>query len=92
MNFSDIISAFTSPVISFAQSNPLIAITIAAIIAFLIYRKPLFFLILFLITLLVLGALYVIMSASSSGVSVKHRMINEAGSPQNISNRSRLPS
>jgi Ca2+/Na+ antiporter len=90
MNFSDIISAITSPAISFAQSNPLIAIAIAAFLAFLIYRKPLFFLIMLLITLLVLGALYVILSASSSGVSVKERMIQEGGTPQNISKPSGL--
>jgi hypothetical protein len=85
MNFSDIISAFTSPVISFAQSNPLIATAAAVFLAFLIYRRPFFFLLMFLIGLLVVGALYVIISASSSGVSVKERMINEGGS-QNISN------
>jgi hypothetical protein len=89
MNFSDIISAFTGPVISFAQSNPLIAIAAAALVAFFIYRKPFLFLLLFLISLLVVGALYVIMSASSSGVSVKKRMINEGGA-QNISKHSGL--
>jgi hypothetical protein len=92
MNFSDIISAVTGPAISFAQSNPLIAIAAAAFLGFLIYRKPFFFLLIFLISMLVVVALYVIISASSSGVSVKQRMINEAGSPQNISKHARLPS
>jgi hypothetical protein len=85
MNFSDIINAVTGPAISFAQSNPLIAIAAAVFLAFLIYRRPFFFLLMFLIGLLVMGALYVIMSASSSGVSVKERMIREGGTPQSIS-------
>jgi hypothetical protein len=90
MNFSDIISGVTGPVISFAQSDPLIAIAAAVFLAFLIYRKPFFFLLMFLIGLLVVGALYVIMNASSSGVSVKERMIREGGTPQSISKPSGL--
>jgi hypothetical protein len=85
MNFSDIISSVAGPAISFAQSNPLVATAVVAFLVFLIYRRPFFFLVIFLIGLLVIGALYVIMNASSSGVSAKKRMIREGGLPQSIS-------
>ncbi len=85
MNFWTIISNITSPVVSFSQSNPLIAIAALIVMAFLIYRKPYFFMVVFLIGLLILGALYFIMSASSSEVPVKERMIQEEEMPRNIS-------
>jgi hypothetical protein len=90
MNFSDIITSVAGPAISFAQSNPLIATALVVSLVFLIYRRPFLFLVIFLIGLLVVGALYVIMNASSSGVSAKKRMIREGGLPQSISRPSGL--
>ncbi len=90
MTFSNIINSLAAPVISYAQANPLIALAAAVFLVFLIYRKPLFFFIVFLIGLLIVGALYFIMSASGSGVSVKERMIQQDGVPQNVSQRSGL--
>ncbi len=84
MSFSDIISAAAGPAVSFAHSNPLIAVAALAVLAFLIYRRPYFFILMLLIGLLVVGALYIIMSASGPGVSVKERMVRPERAPQNI--------
>jgi hypothetical protein len=90
MDFSNIIKAMSAPLVAFAHANPLIAGAVLVFLAFLIYRRPFFFLLMFLIGLLVVGALYVIMSASSAGVSVKKRMIQQGGSRHNFSNPSSL--
>jgi hypothetical protein len=90
MNFSDIIRAMSDPVVAFAHANPLIAVAVLVFLAFLIYRRPFFFLLIFLIGLLVVGALYFIMSASGSGVSVKERMIRQGEVRRNICRPSTL--
>jgi hypothetical protein len=82
MTFWSIISEVTRPATSFVQSNPLAAIAVMVVLIFLIYRKPFFFFTVFLVGLLVVGALYLIMSASNSGLSVKERMIRPQAAPQ----------
>jgi ABC-type proline/glycine betaine transport system permease subunit len=92
MNFIDVINALTAQIVSFAQSDPVIALVAVIIIAFLIYRKPLFFLAIFCLILILAGVLYVIMDASGSGVSRKERMIHREAVPENIFRPSGLSS
>jgi len=64
-------------IISFIQNNTVIAIAIAVILLFLIYRKPkLFFGILFLGLFLAL-LYYLIMSLAGSGSKQEKRLFNE---------------
>jgi hypothetical protein len=84
MNFLDIIRAFTAQIGSLANSHPVIALVTVIILAFLIYRKPLFFLGIFCLVLILAGVFYVIMDASGSGVSRKERMIHKDEVPKNI--------
>jgi hypothetical protein len=80
----DVFNALTAQVVSFAKSEPVIALIAMIILAFLIYRKPLFFLGIFCLALLLVGVFYVIMDTSRSGVSKKERMIHKEEAPKNI--------
>jgi len=73
----NLISELTDLIVSFARSNPLIALVALIIFAFLVYRKPMFFLAIFCLGLLIAGVVYIIMEASSSGVSEKERLIRK---------------
>lgn len=84
MNFLDFIHALTGQIGSFARSYPVIALVAVIILAFLIYRKPLFFVGIFCLVLILAGVFYVIMDASGSGVSKKERMIRKEEVPTNI--------
>jgi ABC-type proline/glycine betaine transport system permease subunit len=88
----DVINELTAQIVSFAQSNPVIALVAVIILAFLIYRKPLLSLAIFCLILILVGVFYVIMDASSSGVSQKERMIHREAVPENISRTSGLSS
>lgn len=78
MSFTDIISAITGPAVLFAKSNPLIALAILLFLAFLIYRKPLFYLGILCLGFILVVIFYVIMQMSGSGVSQKEHLINRS--------------
>jgi hypothetical protein len=68
---------FINSIISFFHANLIIAIAVAILLIFLLWRKPkLFFLILF-IALLLSGVLYLILDVSSTGVHQKGKLIQK---------------
>jgi ABC-type polysaccharide/polyol phosphate export permease len=84
MDFSDAISELTGVVSSFAQSQPLITVFILLVIAFFTYRKPVFFVSVLTLGLIVAGTFYFIMSMSNPGVSKKGELIKKSV-PENLS-------
>ncbi len=84
MDLTDIISGLTGFVSEFARANPLVFFGALAIIAFLIYRKPMFFLAVFGLGLLLAAVVYIIMDMASSGVSKKQQMIHKEVPVDNI--------
>ena len=92
MNILDVINALTAQSVYYAKSYPVIALVTMIILAFLIYRKPLFFIGIFCLVLILVGVFYIIMDASGSGVARKERLIHRGAVPQNISSSSGLSS
>jgi len=83
MDFTALISELSGVVSSFAQSHPLITFVVLIILAFLMYRKTVFFISVFTLTLLVAGALYLIISVSNPGISKKEELIKRS-LPENL--------
>ncbi len=81
---TDFISDLTEAVVFFARAYPLIFLGARALLAFLIYRKPMFFLVALCLGLLLVGVVYIIMDTASSGVSKKERLIHQEAQPENI--------
>ncbi len=81
MDLTDIINELTGVVFDFARTNPLIFFVALAIIVFLIYRKPLFFLTIFGLGLILALVVYLIMDMAASGVSKKQQMIHKEVAP-----------
>ncbi len=77
----EIINELTGVVSDFARTNPLIFFGALAIIVFLIYRKPMFFLAIFAIGLILAFVVYLIMDMAASGVSKKQQMIHKELAP-----------
>jgi MFS superfamily sulfate permease-like transporter len=80
----NIINDFTDLFASFARANPLITLIALIILAFLIYRKPMFFLSIFFLGLLLAAVVYIVLEASSPGVSQKERLIRKGIPAENI--------
>lgn len=76
------INDITGAIAAFARSNPIIALIALIMLSFLIYRKPIFFLFIFLLGLLLAGVLYVVLNASTSGVVKKERLIQKGAPPR----------
>ncbi|OHE55743.1 MAG: hypothetical protein A2Z47_13825 [Thermodesulfovibrio sp. RBG_19FT_COMBO_42_12] len=77
MSFLEIINS----IISFFQANLIIAIVVAILLIFLLWRKPkLFFLVLFIVLLLT-GVLYMISDMSSTGVYHKQKLLQKEDLP-----------
>ena len=87
---TDIISDIVAFFSSFAESSPVIFYGVLAVIAFLIYRRPKFFLITLTIVLLVAGVVYIIMEMASSGVSKKQHMMRREAPAENVCKLPRL--
>ncbi len=83
---NDVVGLFSS----FAKSSPVIFYGGLAIIAFLIYRRPKFFLITFTILLLIAGVVYIIMDMASSGMTKKRQMIDQKAPAENVCRPPRL--
>ncbi|MEW6107666.1 MAG: hypothetical protein AB1632_00640 [Nitrospirota bacterium] len=74
MDFAD----FTDSISSFYQSHQFIAIVIAILFVFLIFRRPKFILSLFLLALILAGVIYLIFDAASSGIFIKEKLIDKS--------------
>jgi hypothetical protein len=72
------LDGFVEDIISFGQGNPLIALIIAVVFFFLIFRRPKFILSLLILTLILAGIYYVIMDTASSVRNEKQKLINES--------------
>ncbi len=83
MHFFDIINALLASAASFAKANPVIAAVALVVLAFLVYRKPLLFLFLLCLGLLLAGVFYVIMDTAGSSTPKKERMIQKRAVPEN---------
>lgn len=83
MDFTVIIKDLTGVISEFAKAQPLIAVAVLLILAYLMYRKPLFFFSVLMLGLLLAGILYVILSMSAPGVSQKEKLIQKGSVPEN---------
>jgi Ca2+/Na+ antiporter len=81
---ANIINDISGFVASFARSNPTVFFGVLAILVFLVYRRPKFFLAVLFLGLLLAGVVYIIMEAASSGVSKKERLIHKDAPAENI--------
>lgn len=72
---------------SFASSNPVIFFLALAVLAFLIYRRPKFFFTVLFLGFLLMGVVYLILNAASSGVSKKELLIHKGAPAEDVSGR-----
>ena len=70
-------SAFMDSMISFAQSNTVIAIVLALCLLYFLYRKPKLFLVLLFLGLFLAGLYYMVTSMGGSGSAQKKRLIQQ---------------
>ena len=78
-------SGLLDGIISFAQKNTVVAIVLALVLLFFMYRNPKMFFILLFLGLLVAGVLYMIMNMAGSGSEHKKKLIQEEQSNTNPS-------
>jgi len=83
MDLAAIINERTEQISDLAHSNPIIAFAVVLIVAYLIYRKPLFFFSVFILGLILAGVLYLILSMSAPGTSQKEKLIKKGEVPEN---------
>jgi len=83
MDFAAILDELMGQISEFAQAKPLIALAVLLILAYFIYRKPFFFLFVFILGLILTGVLYMILSIASPGLSQKEKMIRKEKEPEN---------
>ncbi len=82
MDFTTILKDLISQVSVFAQGNPFMALAILLILAYLIYRKPLFFISIFILGLVLISVLYLILSISTPGRAEKEKLIQRGSKPE----------
>ena len=68
---------FINGVVSFAQNHTVIAIVLALVLLFFMYRKPKLFFVLLFLGLFLAGVFYMITRMSGSGLEQKKRLIHE---------------
>ena len=83
MDFTAIINDLTGQISDFAQAKPFISFAVLLILAYLMYRKPLFFFSVFILGLILVGVLYLIMSMSSAGITQKEKLIHKGMEREN---------
>jgi hypothetical protein len=83
MDFTAIITDLTGRISEFAKAQPLIALAVLLILAYLMYRKPLFFFSVLILGLVLGGVLYLISSMSAPGISQKEKLIQKGRVPEN---------
>ena len=77
MDFSGFLSELLDGIVSFAQSNIIIAVIIALILLYLLYRRPKLFFGLFSLVLIVALVFYMIGNLAGSGSDRKKRLIEQ---------------
>jgi len=83
VDLTAIINDLIGRISDLAQARPFIALAALLIVAYLIYRKPLFFFSVFILGLILIGVLYLILSMSASGTSQKEKLIKKGEVPEN---------
>jgi hypothetical protein len=83
MDFTAIISDLTDMISEVAHAYPFVALVVVLVLAYLIYRKPMFFISVFILGAILLGVLYLIISISSPGIAQKEKMIRREKEPEN---------
>lgn len=83
MDFTAIINSLKGIISEFAKAQPLLAVAILLILAYLMYRKPLFFFSVLTLGLILAGVLYLILSMSAPGTSQKEKLIQRGRVPEN---------
>ncbi|HXX58977.1 MAG TPA: hypothetical protein VEI96_13335 [Thermodesulfovibrionales bacterium] len=71
------VSGYMGVVIGFYQAHPLVTVAIALVLAYLLYRRPKFFLSILLLAVILAVMAHFILKAGSSGVSVEEKAINK---------------
>ena len=77
MNFSGFLPGLMNAVVSFAQSNTIVAIIIALILLYLLFRKPKLFFGLLSLVLIVALLFYIIGNLAGSGSERKKSLIEK---------------
>jgi hypothetical protein len=77
MDFSEFLPGLMDGIVSFAQSNTIIAIIIALILLYLIYRRPKLCFGLLSLVLIVVLLFYMIANLAGSGSERKKRLIDK---------------
>ena len=78
------ISVFVNEITVFVKANPLITIVVAGFLLFLMYLRPKFFFSVLLLTAILGGVLYMILTMASTGVSQKKMLYEKGSPPENI--------
>lgn len=73
MDFSEAINS----IVSFYGNNPIIAIFIALVLIFLIWRKPKFFFSVLFLALLLFGVIYLIINTATFGKEQKEKLFHK---------------
>jgi hypothetical protein len=84
MNLMAVAERIAGSIAYVARSHPLISLAAMIIIAILIYRRPKFFIVLFLIGVLITGVLFAVSTLSTLASAKKERLI-EKSAPGNSS-------
>ena len=71
------VSGFIDGIVSFAQNNPVIAIVIALVLLFLLYRNPKLFLGIVFFCLFLAALYYIITSMAGSGLEKKKKLVDK---------------
>jgi hypothetical protein len=83
MDLTAIINDLTGWISDFVQAKPYISLALLLIFAYLTYRKPLIFISVFILGLILAGVLYLIISMSAPGVSQKEKLMQKGMEPEN---------
>ena len=71
------LAGFMNSIVSFAHTNTVIALILALVLLFFMYRKPKLFFTLLFLGLFLVGMFYLITNMASSGSEQKKRLISE---------------
>ncbi len=82
MNLAELFDNLSGSIIDLATSNPIIAIIVLIVLAFLAYRRPKLFLLILLLGAVLMGVIYIVSDLSTSGTSKKEGLI-EKSVPEN---------
>jgi hypothetical protein len=85
MDYIAVINDLIVRISDFAQAKPILSLAILLFLAYLTYRKPLFFFSVFILGLVLVGVIYLIVSMSTPGVAQKEKLIRKGMDPTEVS-------